>query len=648
MKKFRELSEAIKDKYDIGEYDQEGDMAKSDLRSIIANSKRVHDMLKDDDNLPEWVQSKITKAEDYMSTVANYLESEMNEETGFEKTFRKNTGETYDQYANRRAKEEDERQEQMKKQKEDYIKQGIIKAESYELSEGRPSQRHPLEGHEYHRKSDAELVGIAKDAHKAAEAMKSHNTTAENKYRDQANDSATVRYFRKKSGMPDWYKKKYGHMKEEVELDEALRHEIAGQVGRFIGNKIDPVHGDIMHAHGKEAYRQAAYHIRKTVNDVKDAVSSLHDRLHKQLRTGGLATEEVEIDEARYPGFRPGLGLGKRGAPSQRDNYNDFNDGRPFGFTPIKDKDESKSGMSDKLRQAKIKNPAMKSMAKEEVELQELSKELLARYKEKAEKSKNKELGYLRQSKEREKILAHANKYRNRRIGLSRVEDRLKKEEVEELDEGMKPYVSSVSPKVGEKGSHDVLDKEGKIVKSFPHTKEGMKAAQSHLMKMKEEVEQLDEKNVPTSPEKWAQAKSQAKAKFDVYPSAYANGWAAKKYKEMGGGWKSVSEETELDEGYFKNQEIERQETERLAKKDDLPFTPDKPKKKSVVVGKKPEGYSIARQLARQGMKKYMKPVKEENMSKKAKIVKDIMKKPSGDEKFNAEPEISKTIVRNN
>jgi len=53
----------------------------------------------------------------------------------------------------------------------------------------------------------------------------------------------------------------------------------------------------------------------------------------------------------------------------------------------------------------------------------------------------------------------------------------------------------------------------------------------------------INEKNVPTSPEKWAQAKAQAKAKFDVYPSAYANGWAAKKYKAMGGGWKSVSEE---------------------------------------------------------------------------------------------------------
>ena len=67
--------------------------------------------------------------------------------------------------------------------------------------------------------------------------------------------------------------------------------------------------------------------------------------------------------------------------------------------------------------------------------------------------------------------------------------------------------------------------------------------------KISEDMENLDEKNVPTSPEKWAQAKAQAKAKFDVYPSAYANGWAAKKYKSMGGGWKSVSEESQVDEG---------------------------------------------------------------------------------------------------
>lgn len=44
--------------------------------------------------------------------------------------------------------------------------------------------------------------------------------------------------------------------------------------------------------------------------------------------------------------------------------------------------------------------------------------------------------------------------------------------------------------------------------------------------------------NVPTNPGLWSQAKSKARSKFKVYPSAYANGWAAKWYKSKGGGWK--------------------------------------------------------------------------------------------------------------
>ena len=146
---------------------------------------------------------------------------------------------------------------------------------------------------------------------------------------------------------------------------------------------------------------------------------------------------------------------------------------------------------------------------------------------------------------------------------------------------------------------------------------------------MNEEVEQLEEKNVPTSPEKWAQAKAQAKAKFDVYPSAYANGWAAKKYKEMGGGWKSVSES-----------------------KEDLPFEPDpKPRKKNVVPGKHGEGYSTARHLARMAMQrqseKMKKPIKEEEMSKKAQIVKSVAKKKKETaDTFQKDPIISKSEVK--
>jgi len=61
--------------------------------------------------------------------------------------------------------------------------------------------------------------------------------------------------------------------------------------------------------------------------------------------------------------------------------------------------------------------------------------------------------------------------------------------------------------------------------------------------KMSEDMEHLEEKNKPTNPKLWSRAVSLARSKFDVYPSAYANGWASKWYKSKGGGWKSVKEE---------------------------------------------------------------------------------------------------------
>lgn len=51
----------------------------------------------------------------------------------------------------------------------------------------------------------------------------------------------------------------------------------------------------------------------------------------------------------------------------------------------------------------------------------------------------------------------------------------------------------------------------------------------------------------PTSPEKWSKAKAKARSKFDVYPSAYANAYAAKEYKKMGGGWRMGESEGDGD-----------------------------------------------------------------------------------------------------
>ena len=81
------------------------------------------------------------------------------------------------------------------------------------------------------------------------------------------------------------------------------------------------------------------------------------------------------------------------------------------------------------------------------------------------------------------------------------------------------------------------------------YTAKGLKKKGNRMVPncVAEEGESIDEKNVPTSPEKWARAKAAAKSKFAVYPSAYANGWASKKYKAMGGGWRT--EETVSEDG---------------------------------------------------------------------------------------------------
>ena len=354
MKKFKELklmTEQKKDKYDEGEYDQEGDMAKSDLRSIMANAKELHDMIDDADNLPEWCQNKITLAEDYISTVANYLTAEMNEEV-----------------------------------------QSIDEEDAYE-----------------------------KDRY----AVKNGKAVKDN-----------------------------------------------------------PTHK------GSSNYKDQPHHVYAT---------SAEEALKKHMKKEEAEELDEASEQARDNKIKAKVYAAKLGSKFRRDN----------------------------------------------------------------------------------KI---------RKLGLG----------------------SNVDTAIGRK-----------LMRGDPH--DSVKAYAS------EEVEQINEKNVPTSPEKWAQAKSQAKAKFDVYPSAYANGWAAKKYKAMGGSWKSVSEAT------------------------DPPF--DKPYTtiKKVVTdksGAKHSPMSRARDIARMAMKKQMekmKPVKESlEESRKAEIVKEIMKKKKdkSEDAFQKDPELTTTLTK--
>ena len=88
----------------------------------------------------------------------------------------------------------------------------------------------------------------------------------------------------------------------------------------------------------------------------------------------------------------------------------------------------------------------------------------------------------------------------------------------------------------------------------------------SGLVRTVEEVS-IEEENKPTNPKLWAKWKAKAKAKFDVYPSAYANGWAAKGYKSEGGGWKTVSEGISFEIGHTAADTRKAQRDDKIRKR---------------------------------------------------------------------------------
>jgi len=396
MKKFKELKlmvEEKKDKYDEGEYDQEGDMAKSDLRSIMANAKKLHDMIEDADNLPEWCQNKITLAEDYISTVANYLTAEMNE--------------------------------------------GAIPAKEKTVTVK-------------HKTSGKELVVTAQKA----KELKQHDY---HPVKEEVSKADVPAYLRKQKGeKPLTMADVKAPRKDSISAKENLakaRNEEVEQIGEGI-------------------------EVKKEYNDKTEAE---HGVYHNGKKIGYVVHHKPSGTHTAYH------------SPQDDDDYGQIDD------------------------------------------------------------------------------------FRSHHDAVSQIRH---------------------SAGVG----------------------------------VHEEVEQIDEKNVPTSPEKWAQAKAQAKAKFDVYPSAYANGWAAKKYKAMGGGWKSVSEA-----------------------KEEPPFDKPYTTVKKVVTdksGAKHSPMSRARDIARMAMKKQMekmKPVKESlEESRKAEIVKEIMKKKKdkSEDAFQKDPELTTTLTK--
>jgi|TARA_Y100000592_G_C5255587_1_gene214851 hypothetical protein len=59
---------------------REGKMAKYDAKEIAQDAIDVFKMIDKDDDLPEWLEAKITKAADYMNSVKDYLSHHMGKE----------------------------------------------------------------------------------------------------------------------------------------------------------------------------------------------------------------------------------------------------------------------------------------------------------------------------------------------------------------------------------------------------------------------------------------------------------------------------------------------------------------------------------------------------------------------------------------
>jgi len=55
----------------------EGHMVRTELDNIERNAKQLHDMLHDEDDLPEWVNKKVFLANNYLKSAKNYIHNKL-------------------------------------------------------------------------------------------------------------------------------------------------------------------------------------------------------------------------------------------------------------------------------------------------------------------------------------------------------------------------------------------------------------------------------------------------------------------------------------------------------------------------------------------------------------------------------------------
>lgn len=257
------------------------------------------------------------------------------------------------------------------------------------------SQRHPLEDHPYHKKSESELRYIMKDAGEAAQAMKGHSPRAEAKYLDQVNDAATVLNYRKTSGMPDWYKKKYAHIKEDTELSEEQLDEILKKgdpASKWIKDFISSDNPKFKDKTRKERMQMAlgAYYAAQRNEERREmelrAISEMISRVRARLfseQAGEIYEESLTAGKRLISKHGSGEHTAKVYKDTEYDEYqvHFYKNGKHMGEGPVSyhdDKDDAQATATHALKKMN-----------ESVQLDELSQDTLSRYMKGARKDIN-------------------------------------------------------------------------------------------------------------------------------------------------------------------------------------------------------------------------------------------------------------------
>jgi hypothetical protein len=87
--------------------------------------------------------------------------------------------------------------------------------------------------------------------------------------------------------------------------------------------------------------------------------------------------------------------------------------------------------------------------------------------------------------------------------------------------------------------SADDIEEVANFIEGYFEQKNLSESEKKGVEPKNESYGEIDEsKNTPTNPKLWAASLSWARSRYDVCPSAYCNGAAAKHYKSKGGGWR--------------------------------------------------------------------------------------------------------------